>query len=219
MTSPHEREERDFFDDLSDGAPPQNQAEPLPRNGDGDDPTEEPQAASDPRAAQTEMIRIADHLPPGVGRAGTPTGWRPLGAAALCAAPRPGPGGTGIPAAITRAAPRRPAAENSNGARQFERPQFAPPPPFSSGGGRHGTPDRGERDSRGADPWGQAPQRWQEPPNHGAGRRGEPRSGDELRDKLRATDLIAPRKIESSSGWRKAALRRLRRLDQCRGVR
>ena len=90
------------------------------------------------------------------------------------------------------------------GQRQFERPQFAPPPPFSSGGGRHGTPDRGERDSRGADPWGQAPQRWQEPPNHGAGRRGEPRSGDELRDKLRATDLIAPRKIESSSGWRKA---------------
>ena len=73
MTSPHEREERDFFDDLSDGAPPQNQAEPLPRNGGGDDPTEEPQAASDPRAAQTEMIRIADHLPPGVGRAGTPT--------------------------------------------------------------------------------------------------------------------------------------------------
>ena len=104
MTSPHEREERDFFDDLSDGAPPQNQAEPLPRNGGGGDPTEEPQAASDPRAAQTEMIRIADHLPPGVGRAGTPTGWRPLGAAALCAAPRPGPGGTGIPAAITRAA-------------------------------------------------------------------------------------------------------------------
>ena len=33
MTSPHEREERDFFDDLSDGAPPQNQAEPLPYNG------------------------------------------------------------------------------------------------------------------------------------------------------------------------------------------
>ena len=72
MTSPHEREERDFFDDLSDGAPPQNQAEPLPHNGGGDDPSEEPQAASDPRAAQTEMIRIADHLPPGVGRAGTP---------------------------------------------------------------------------------------------------------------------------------------------------
>jgi len=206
MTSPHEREERDFFDDLSDGAPPQNQAEPLPYNGgaggDGD-PTEEPQAASDPRAAQTEMIRIADHLSPGVGRAGTPqvgAPWErphfappqdPAQEAPEFRPPSPEP-------------PRRPAAENSNGAPQFERPQFAPPPPFISGGGRHGTPDRGERDSRGADPWGQAPQRWQEPPNHGAGRGGEPRSGDELRDKLRATDLIAPRKIESSSGWRKA---------------
>ena len=51
MTSPHEREERDFFDDLSDGAPPQTQAEPLPHNGVGDDTSEEPQAASDPRDA------------------------------------------------------------------------------------------------------------------------------------------------------------------------
>ncbi|BCP14031.1 hypothetical protein MINTM021_09400 [Mycobacterium paraintracellulare] len=207
MTSPHEREERDFFDDLSDGAPSHSQTEPAP-HGDADDQVDQPQTGSDPRAAQTEMIRLDDPLN-GYGRPGTtdpgPSRERPP----LAAAPDTFGGAAERPTGYEFRPPppepqRHPGPESPYRTRQFERPQFAPPPPFNPGGGRHGTPERTERDSRGGDPWGQAPQRWQEPPNHGAARRGEPRAGDELRDKLRATDLIAPRKIESSRGWRKA---------------
>lgn len=206
MTSPHEREERDFFDDLSEGAPAHNQAEPQLHNGRGEDITEEPEQASDPRAAQTEMIRLADHLPAEFGRPGAPKGGasreRPHFATqdptreGLAQAPEFRPPPTG---------PQRvPGAENSHRPRHVERPQFVPPTAFNPGGGRHGPTEGTERDNRAGDPWGHAPQRWPEQPTPGAGRHGERRSGDELRDKLRATDLIAPRKIESSSGWRKA---------------
>ena len=194
MTSPHEREERDFFDDLSDGESPQGPVEPQPYGGQGDDQSEDPQPGSDTRAAQTEMIRF-DQLPPGGGRPATPP---------------PGGPWAGEPAEGVefRRPPadqqRRSAPENSHGTRQFERPQFAPPPPAGWGGGRHGTPESGELNGQRGGPWAQTPQGWQEPPTPGVRRHGEPRSGDELRDKLRATDLIAPRKIESSTGWRKA---------------
>lgn len=207
MTSPHEREERDFFDDLSDGAPSQGQTEPEP-HGDAADQVDQPQTGSDPRAAQTEMIRL-DDLPNGYGRP-VPTNPGPSRERPnLAAAPDTFGGAAERPTGYEFRPPppepqRQPGPENSYRTRQFERPQFALPPPFNPGGGRHGTPERTERDSRGGDPWGQTPQRWQQPPNHGAARRGEPRAGDELRDKLRATDLIAPRKIESSRGWRKA---------------
>ena len=132
-----------------------------------------------------------------------------MGAAALCAAADPAQEAPEFRPPSPEQPPWPRAAENSERGTSIRTAAVRTAavrtaPPFSAAGGRHGTPDRGERDSRGADPWGQAPQRWQEPPNHGAGRRGEPRSSDELRDKLRATDLIAPRKIESSSGWRKA---------------
>ncbi|MEB3980184.1 AAA family ATPase [Mycobacterium sp. 663a-19] len=208
MTSPHEREERDFFDDLSDGESAQRAVEPQPYNGQGDDQVEEPQAGSDPRAAQTEMIPI-DKLPPGVGRPATSTPGGPREQPRF-APPAEVFGGAGE--APTGDELRRPAvdqqrryvSETSHGTRQLERPQFPPPLPAGWSGGRHGTPERAELNNRGGGPWAaQTPQGWQEPP-FGVRRHGEARSGNELRDKLRATDLIAPRKIESSTGWRKA---------------
>lgn len=206
MTSPHEREERDFFDDLSDGAPGHNPAESQPHNGIGEDLPEEPQPASDPRAALTEMIRLGDHFSPESARPVAPEADTPWDRPHF---PSQDPNRGGLSQAPEFRRPptgpqRVPGAENSRRLRHVERPQFAAPPPFNPGGGRHGPPEGTERDSRAGEPWGQSPQRWPEQPTHGAGRRGEHRSGDELRDKLRATDLIAPRKIESSAGWRKA---------------
>jgi len=204
MTSPPEREERDFFDGLSEGGPAQSQAEPEPYGGDGDDQGDEPHQGGDPRAAHTETIRIADHLPQGFSRPATPQSapnWdRPqFGPPPQDTAQQPP---EFWPPAVDQH--RRSLSENSHNTRQFERPQFGPPPPAGPGGGRHGALDRDEHNSRGGDPWGHAPQRGPEPPNPWTGRRGEHRSGEELREKLRATDLIAPRKIESSTGWRKA---------------
>lgn len=208
MTSPHEREERDFFDDLSDPAPPPDQPEPEQFAG-GDAAPPEPFADTDPRATQTEMIRLADHLLPAYDRPPpAPAGGAPRERPRFAPPPRIGDGPTDRPAPEFR-----PPAPEGNGRTeiqrpprrveqpQFERPQFAPP---SNGarGGRHGTPEWGERDHQGPDQWAQ-PQRWAEPSSQSQ-HRGEHRSGGELRDKLRATDLIAPRKIESRSGWRKA---------------
>lgn len=203
MTSPHEREERDFFNDLSDGGPPQNQAEPEAHGGHGDDEAQEPRQVGDPHPAHTETIRLADHLPPGINGPGSPQPGLPWDRPHFAPPPQDTaqrPPEFRPPGADPQ---RRPFGENSYPTRQFERPQFGPPP-AGPAGGRHGTLDRDERNGRGGDPWGQAPQRGPEPPNPWAGRRGEHRSGQELRDKLRATDLIAPRKIESSKGWRKA---------------
>jgi MinD-like ATPase involved in chromosome partitioning or flagellar assembly len=207
MTSPHEREERDFFDDLSEGASSHGQLEPEP-HGDSHSSAEQPQTTSYPGSAQTEIIRI-DDLPPGYGRpiSTNPGQPRPVPPSAAAAenfgGGEEGPTGFEVrPARSDRHG--RAAGENPYRTPHFERPQVAPPPPFNPGAGRHGAPASAEPDSRGGDPWNQAPQRWQEPPNYGAGRRDDARAGGELRDKLRATDLIAPRKIESSSGWRKA---------------
>ena len=130
-----------------------------------------------------------------------------------CAAQNPDRGGVGGPRVSARRLPdrkRRAAVPKTPTAhRHFERPQFAPPPPFNPGGGRHGAPPEAQSVTAVAAIPGIRPRSaGRNRPTMGRDDAANTRSGDELRDKLRATDLIAPRKIESSSGWRKAAIRR-----------
>ncbi|KEP38790.1 ATPase [Mycobacterium kansasii] len=218
MTSPDERQERDFFNDLAqvpaEGAPPEPQSgQSLTWPASGGD-VEHPTArvAVPPRFApppgtfgprEDAHTMASPHLaPPAAAHAGQPP--QPPAHTRYPGQYGPPPGsGPGQADPAQRSA----AGENHGGPDQFGRPAqgFAPGPPVP---GRHfGAQDhpRAPSASNSAAGWNPSSDErgWSARPSS-EHTLGTPRSADALREHLRAADLIAPQKEPSQQGWRKA---------------
>jgi MinD-like ATPase involved in chromosome partitioning or flagellar assembly len=213
MTSPRERDERDFFDNLGAGPPSESDLLKPPEFA---DPNGVDTSAPEIASGATAAIRLADHLrsgdmrrsaqlqpsPAERGQAGEPSRIpvHDHGGQYPSSGHWPQKGG---PAADRRNAPR----ESSSQPNPFWDPRQGPPsgPPL---GGRHGASGSTESGGTAAGTQNCPPRPdggWKVGPAHPPGRSvEEPRAADMLREQLRAADLIAARKVPSSRGWRKA---------------
>lgn len=213
MTSPHEREERDFFNDLARTPPPETQpatsAAELSRPIDIDEPTRDDER---PGFAPPEGIlgpSTQDAPPPQQGAA-----WQPPRFAPPEETLAPHTEETAPPQAPWAPQPRRDQQPGIPGQNYGAPTQFgrAPQGDAEAGlGGRHGAPQpAGQRDpGQAAPPHPPGEERgWRGPPAQPSPRAGgTPRSSDALREHLRASDLITPHKEEPKRGWRKALLK------------
>lgn len=216
MTSPHEREERDFFNGLAAGPPPETQ--PAPGAVEPSHPNNSGEPTSDdgrPRFSPPEAalgLPAQDATPAPSSAPQQAPGWQP---------PRFSPP-EGTLAPQGQDTPPPPPWAQQAGPHQQGTPsesygsssQLGRPPQGVSEaalGGRHGAPQpAGHADpSQVARPYPPAEEHgWRAPtPQPSPRTAGTPRSSDALREHLRATDLIAPHKEAPSKGWRRALLK------------